>query len=140
MVLYLSGTSYRLPVTRVSSFVVLAAMLFSACEAPPVAAEPEQIAEIDRCRVIAEATMELIDEYLEAIESLTPADLTAGTEPVLVDLDERSAAVEARSAELGCSDIEIRDRVSPHVEDLEGSSLAAREFIRRLQAAYGVVP
>ena len=109
----------------------------SACSsAAPVAAEPEQIAEIDRCAVIATGTIEIIDEYLAALETLPPSAIVAGDTPVLVDLAERSRALEERTAELGCDMAEIRDRVADHLEDAAASTTAAVEFLRELRDAY----
>lgn len=67
-------------------------------------------ASLDTCEGVADATIVLVQDVIDELESMTPSDvgaLTQGEEfPAFVEIEERGIELGTRAAELECTDID----------------------------------
>lgn len=67
-------------------------------------------AALDTCESVADATIDLVQDVIDELESMSPSDvgaLTQGEEfPAFVEIEARGATLGSRGQELNCTDID----------------------------------
>ena len=66
---------------------------------------------LDSCEAVADATIDLVQDVIDELESMSPSDvgaLTQGEEfPAFVAIEERGIELGTRTQELACGDIDV---------------------------------
>ena len=102
--------------TRVPAIVAVLAV--AACGGGGSAVDPGSI---ENCDAVVDAAIDVIEDFVEAAEDLTLADLAAAeqTTPAVVESREAADALTARAVELGCSLDEVNAEITERAADVE---------------------
>jgi hypothetical protein len=118
--------------------IVVAALLVAACGDDDGGgfADP---ASLDTCADVADAATDVLQETIDIMDAMEPEDLlalatTEGTPEAFQEVEAQGTALQARSAEIGCSDEEFSSLVSERAQDLSADSELGRVILEAVRA------
>ncbi|MCB2222610.1 MAG: hypothetical protein KQH83_00430 [Actinobacteria bacterium] len=109
---------------------VLAAVALAACGGGAEQGRPDP-AGLGSCDAVAEAVVAVIQENIVLVDDAADA-LTEPDPAVVADLEQAGAALEARAAELGCTDDEMTAAIAARAGGLEARSVYGQLIIEGL--------
>lgn len=126
---------------RTPTFLLLLFMLFAvaACGDDDASADP---ASLSSCDAVADASIDLLQETLDVIDSLSAEELVAlgeSDEPpaALADVETRGNALEERATTLGCTDEQMTSLMIARVDQLDSESIFGQFLIESIRNGDG---
>ena len=103
---------------------------------------PQTLVTLPSCGSLADTTVDLLQGYLDAVGELTLDELLdpAISAARFGSLDEASAALEIRAAELGCSSEDISAIVAERADGLRAATPLARQYLDLIFERIGLEP
>lgn len=96
--------------------------------------EPLTVANADSCEELADASIGVMQNVLDAVSELSMADMMAEEEPdVFGDFEQDLENAEAKSNELNCSDEEMASLLEERVSNLTASGPVGEMVLQMLQ-------
>jgi TolA-binding protein len=123
--------------------VLLAALLLvamSACgDDSGGSADP---ASLSSCESLADASIDLLQDTLDIIDSMSAEDLAAmgtseDTPPELAAIETRGTALEERAEDLGCTEEQMSALMTARVDDLSSDSVFGQFLIESIRSGEG---
>lgn len=111
---------------RVLGFLLVLMLVAAAC-GDDDGADFSDPASLDTCEAVADASADLLQETIDIMDSMTAEELAAlgeseDTPEAFQEVETQGMALEARAAEIGCSEEEFASLVAERAADLTAES------------------
>jgi len=126
----------RTPTILLATLMVVAV---AACGDDSGGSDP---ASLTSCESIADAGIDLLQDTIDIIDAMSAEELAAmgnseETPPELVSIETRGTALEARAADLGCTDEQLSSLMTARVDDLSSDTVFGQFLIESIRSGEG---